>query len=199
MEEDKLLRFHERLKDFLQKHLTLFLNLVLAFVIVIILGGAWVYYQKNKEKKTYEELFQILHKNDMVALQNFAKKSVGSQAGLNAALIIWDSLSSSNDLKAKREILALLKKSYPKGFKNLLLYTEAKILEDSGKIEEALKYYQELMEKEPLLKEILYLDLGRLYATKNPTQAKRYYKELIDKYPKSFGAPLANYKISTLP
>lgn len=62
MEEDKLLRFHEKLKDFLQKNLTFLLNIVLVFVIIAIIGGGWLYYQKSKEKKLYREFLGILQK-----------------------------------------------------------------------------------------------------------------------------------------
>lgn len=50
MEEDKLLRFHERLKDFLQKNLTKLLNLVLFFVIIIALSGAGFFIRKTRKK-----------------------------------------------------------------------------------------------------------------------------------------------------
>lgn len=199
MEEDKLLQFHERLKDFLQKHLTLLLNIVLAFALVIIFGALLFYYQKNKEKKAFEELYQIIHKNDFIALQSFAKKYASSQAGLYALLIIWEDLTQSHALKAKKEFLPILKKAYPKGLSNFLLYTEAKLLEDSGQKEEALKIYQKLLEKEPVLRELLYLDLGRLFASTNPQLAKKYYMELIKNYPQAFGVPLAQYKVLTLP
>lgn len=198
MEEDTLLKFHEKLKDFLQKHLNLFLNIVLAFVIIIILGGAWVYYQKNKERKAFQELVQILHKNDFIALENFAKKHAGDLAGLNAALIFWEVLSQGEDNKGKKEFLEVLKKDYPKKLSLFLRYAEAKLLEDSGKREEAFKIYEELLKKEPYLEKILYLDLGRLAETKNPALAKNYYEKLINKDKEAFGVPLANYKIYLL-
>ncbi|MFN3505176.1 MAG: hypothetical protein ACK4Y7_03055 [Caldimicrobium sp.] len=199
MEEDTLLRFHERLKDFLQKHLTLFINIVLAFVIIIILGGAWLYYQKNKEKKTFLELVQILQKNDFRDLENFAKRQAGTPAGLNAALIVWEVISQREDVKAKKEFLEVLKKSYPKKMSSYLKYSEAKLLEDSGKGEEAFKIYQELLKKEASLEKILYLDLGRLAETKDRVLAKNFYENLIKKDKDAFGAPLADYKINKLP
>lgn len=199
MEEDKLLQFHEKLKDFLQKHLMLIVNIVLALSLFIILGAGWLYYQKNREKKAFEELYQIIHKNDFIALQSFAKKYATSQAGLNALLMVWEVISQSQDMKAKKEFLTVLKKAYPKGLSNLLLYTEAKLLEDLGQKEEALKIYQKLLEKEPALREILYLDLGRLLAIKHPDLAKKFYQDLIKNYPQAFGVPLAQYKVVNIP
>ncbi|MFN4197085.1 MAG: hypothetical protein ACK4FM_03655 [Caldimicrobium sp.] len=198
MEEDALLKFHEKLKDFLQRHLNLFINIVLIFVIIIILGGAWVYYQKYSERKAFQELVQILHKNDLTALENFTKKHAGDPAGLNAALIIWEVLSQGEDIKGKKEYLEVLKKGYPKKLSSFLRYAEAKLLEDLGKRDETFKIYEELLKKEPFLEKVLYLDLGRLAEAKNPALAKNFYEKLINKDKEAFGVPLANYKIYRL-
>jgi TRAP-type C4-dicarboxylate transport system permease small subunit len=53
MEEDKLLRFHERLKDFVSKHLNLFLNIVGILALLILLGFGYNYYTKKKEEKAF--------------------------------------------------------------------------------------------------------------------------------------------------
>lgn len=92
-----------------------------------------------------------------------------------------------------------MKKGYPKGLKNILSYTEAKILEDKGKREEALSIYQKLYKENSFLKEIISMDMARLYYAKNPKEAKKYYQELIEKNPEGPFTPLASYKISTLP
>jgi predicted negative regulator of RcsB-dependent stress response len=199
MEEDKLLRFHERLKDFLQKNLTKLLNLVLFFVIIIALSGGWFFYQKNKEKRAFEKFVEIIHKQgDLKTLEDFVKKYGGTQAGLQASLILWDTLQKGGTPHQLNEGLNTLKKVYPRKLEGLILYAQAKVFEDSGKKAEAISIYQKLLDKDPNLKDQVLMDLARLSASTQKDVAIKYYQEIQKNYPQFYGKGLAEYKLYEL-
>lgn len=200
MEEDKLLRFHERLKDFLQRRLNLLLNIVIAFVILILISGAWWYYQKNREKKAFQELAKIIHQGGSPqSLQQFIKQYKGTQAGLQATLILWKTLQQGKDLSLLQKELSNLKDLYKGEAKDLPLYAEAKIAENNKNYEEALKIYQRLREKNTALKEIVMYDLARLQAKKNKEEAIKIYQTLLKEGdPESLNKGLIEYKLYEL-
>ncbi len=198
MEEDRLLRFHERLKDFLQKNLTKLLNLVLFFVIIIVLSGAWFFYQKNKEKRAFERFVEIIHRQDLKALEDFAKKYLGTQAGLQASLILWEALQKGGNPDQIRSGLENLKKVYPGRLEGFLLYAEAKVLEDSGKKKEALDIYQKILDKELSLRDQVLMDLARLTGPTKKDLAIKYYQEIEKNYPNFYGKGLAEYRLYEL-
>lgn len=200
MEEDKLLRFHERLKDFLQKHLNLFLNIVIAFVILILISGALWYYQKNREKKAFQELAKIIHQGGSPqSLQQFIKQYKGTQAGLQATLILWKTLEQGRDLSLLQKELDNLKSLYKSEAKDLALYAEAKMAENNKNYEEALKIYQRLKEKNTPLKEIVMYDLARLQEKKNKEEAIKIYQTLLKEGdPESLNKGLIEYKLYEL-
>lgn len=200
MEEDKLLRFHERLKDFLQRHLNLLLNIVIAFVILILISGAWWYYQKNREKKAFQELAKIIHQGGSPqSLQQFIKQYKGTQAGLQASLILWKTLQQGRDLSLLQKEIGNLKGWYKGEAKDLALYAEAKIAENNKNYEEALKIYQRLKEKNTPLKEIVMYDLARLQEKKNKEEAIKIYQTLLKEGdPESLNKGLIEYKLYEL-
>lgn len=200
MEEDKLLRFHERLKDFLQRHLNLLLNIVIAFVILILISGAWWYYQKNREKKAFQELAKIIHQGgNPQSLQQFIKQYKGTQAGLQATLILWKTLQQGRDLSLLQKEIGNLKGWYKGEAKDLALYAEAKIAENNKNYEEALKIYQRLKEKNTPLKEIVMYDLARLQEKKNKEEAIKIYQTLLKEGdPESLNKGLIEYKLYEL-
>lgn len=178
-EEDKLLKFHDKLKDFIQKHLNLLLNVVLIFVIIIVLSFGWGYYQKYKEKKAYQELIALIHqRNDIKSLMEFTKKYSSTQAGLQASLILWEMVKDTGDLKTKEETLKLLQKVFPKGLKEALSYASAKLKEDKGALKEAVSDYERI-KLEPY-KNLSQIDLIRLNAQKNLD--KKELEELLKKF-----------------
>lgn len=200
MEEDKLLRFHERLKEFLQRHLNLLLNIVIAFVILILISGAWWYYQKNREKKAFQELAKIIHQGGSPqSLQQFIKQYKGTQAGLQATLILWKTLEQGRDLSLLQKEIGNLKGLYKGEAKDLALYAEAKIAENNKNYEEALKIYQRLKEKNTPLKEIVMYDLARLQEKKNKEEAIKIYQTLLKEGdPESLNRGLIEYKLYEL-
>ncbi|MCS7150712.1 MAG: tetratricopeptide repeat protein [Caldimicrobium sp.] len=199
MEEDKLLRFHERLKDFLQKHLTLLLNIVLGLVLLIMINGAWVYYQKNKDKKAFEEFTNIIHKGrDLKSLREFVKKYGRTTAGSQAILILWNTSLHKGDVKDLKEELSNLKSLYRGKAEGLTFYAEAKILEEEGKMEEAFKLYSKALEKETLLKGSILFDQARIKERQNKSEAIKLYQELLKETESSYLRGLIEFKLFQL-
>jgi len=194
-EEDKLLKFHEKLKDFIQKHLNLLLNVVLIFVIIIVLSFGWGYYQKYKEKKAYQELTTLVHqRGDVKSLMEFVKKYSSTQAGLQASLILWESVKNTEDFKTKEETLKLLQKIFPKELKEALGYASAKLKEDKGALKEAISDYERI-QLEPY-KSLSQIDLIRLKAKKNLD--KKELEELLKRFKDTPFYGYLEYKLEAL-
>lgn len=161
--EDKLLSFHERLSRFLSRHLRIILFGVFLFLLVILIGGGFYYYKKQKEEKAWSELVQLLYqRKDWQILEELAKKHRGTSASLQAYLILWEIYYTQKDWNNLSRILGDLKKNYPKSLEGILIYGEAKILEQQGKVEEALKLYQKSLEKPFYPSPWVLIDIGRL-------------------------------------
>jgi len=197
MEEDKLLRFHERLKDFIQKYLTLLLNIVLFFVIIIVLALGWMYYQKTKEKKAYQAFFELIHKGGSVKEWNeFINKFSSTQAGLQATLLLWENALKFSNLQELEKQFPHLKKVYPRQLKENLYYAEAKLYENEGNLAEAEKIYKNIKE-EPLSKIVL-LDLARISVKRNKAEALKYLEEVSKGFEEGYFKAWALYKMQNL-
>ncbi len=197
MEEDKLLRFHEKLKDFLQKYLNFLLNIVLFFVIIILLGAGWVYYQKNKEKRAYQAFLDLIHKKASVKeLNEFVKKYGSTQAGLQASLLLWENAVKFNNLKEMENQFSQLKKVYPRELKENLYYAEAKLYEDKGNFDKAKEIYKKI-DKDPLKKVVL-LDLARITSKSEKAEALKYLEEITKTFEDGLFKGWAFYKMQTL-
>lgn len=181
MEEDRLLRFHERLKDFLQRRLILLLNFIIVFVILILLSGGYVYYKNYKEKKAFGEYVKLIEKNaDIKSYKEFIKNYGETQAGMQATILIWSKAVLNNDINLMKSEVENLKKIFPSAIKVLPQYAEAKIYEDTNNIDEALRIYNTILEKGFPVKGTIKLDLAFLQEKKNPDQALRLYQELLN-------------------
>jgi len=197
MEEDRLLRFHERLKDFVQKHLTLLLNIVLFFVIVIVLAGGWVYYQRNKEKKAYLEFLTLIHKRaPMSDFQNFVKRYGSTQAGLQASLLLWENVQGELNYQEMANLLKVLKKVYPGELKDNLFYAEAKLYEERGEKIAAKNLYAKV--KSGPLKRLAELDLARLTLKENPGEAVKHLEAVRKDFNGTLFQGWAEYKLQNL-
>lgn len=161
--EDKLLRFHEKISQFLNQYLKTILFSIFLFVLVILIGSGVYYYKKQKEEKAWAELVQVLYqKKNWQALEEITKKYKDTSAGLQAYLLLWEIYYSQKDWNNLLRILEELKKRYPKNLEGILFYGEAKVLEQQGKLEEALKLYQKSLEKPFYPSPWVLIDLGRL-------------------------------------
>ncbi len=197
MEEDKLLRFHERLKDFLQKYLNLLLNMVLFFVIIILFAGGWFYYQKYKEKRAYQAFLDLIHKRASVKeLQEFVKKYGSTQAGLQATLLLWENTLQFNDLKEVENQFKYLKEVYPKKLRENLYYIEAKLYEEKGNFSKAEEFYKKI-DKGPM-KKIALLDLARNTSKRDKVEALKYLEEISKTFEDGYFKGWAIYKMNSL-
>lgn len=199
MEEERLLRFHERLRDFLQNYLIILLNIVIVFFILILISGGWIYYKKNKERKAFEELTKIIHNGSEVkTLQDFVKKYGNTPAGIQGWLILWNTYLQWEDIQNLKQVITPIKKIYRDEIANLPLYAEAKILEASNKREEAIKLYQKIYDKDPILRRMILFDLARLKERENKKEAVKFYQELLGESKESYLKGFAEFKLYSL-
>ncbi len=197
MEEDKLLRFHERLKDFIQKYLNLLLNIVLFFVIFILISAGWFYYQKSKEKKAYQTFLDLIHKGASVKeLNEFIRKYGSTQAGLQATLFLWENAININNLTEMENQFTNLKKVYPRDLKENLYYAEAKLFEEKGKLSEAEKSYKKI-KSEPF-KKIVLLDLARISLKERKAEAVKYLEEISKTFEEGYFKAWAEYRLKSM-
>jgi len=192
LEEDKLLRFHERLKDFVSKHLNLFLNIVGILALLILLGFGYTYYSKKKEKKAFMEFFTLLNQGAKEeTLLSFAEKHSNTEAGKLAILYLWNSAIDRGEVNTLFKLAEKLEKVLSTQGKAYIRYAKAKTFEEKGDLDAAFKVYQSINRDESPLKELVYLDLIRL---KEAKKDKKSAANLAQEFLKAYGnSTLAGY------
>jgi len=200
MEEDKLLRFHERLKDFVSKHLNLFLNIVGILALLILLGFGYNYYSKKKEEKAFAELFSLLKQGGTEAsLLSFAEKNSNTEAGRLALIYLWNLALNRDDASLILKLTEKLKKSLSSQGKVFVNYAKAKTFEEKGDLDTALKIYESISKEAGPIKELLYLDLIRLKeAKKDKKSAANLAQEFLKNYGNSTLAGYVSAKLKEL-
>jgi uncharacterized membrane protein YheB (UPF0754 family) len=200
MEEDKLLRFHERLKDFVSKHLNLFLNIVGILALLILLGFGYNYYSKKKEEKAFAEFFSLLKQGGTEAfLLSFAEKNSNTEAGRLALIYLWNSALNRSDASSTLKLAEKLEKSLSSQGKVFVNYVKAKTFEEKGDLGSALKIYESISKEAGPLKELLYLDLIRLKeAKKDKKSAANLAQEFLKNYGNSTLAGYVSAKLKEL-
>jgi lipopolysaccharide biosynthesis regulator YciM len=200
MEEDKLLRFHERLKDFVSKYLNLFLNIVGILALLILLGFGYSYYSKKKEEKAFAEFFSLLTQGQTEAtLLSFAEKNSNTEAGRFALIYLWDSALNRGDASLTLKLAEKLEKSLSFQGKVFVKYAKAKAFEEKGDLDAALKIYESISKEAGPLKELLYLDLIRLKeAKKDKKSAANLAQEFLKNYENSTLAGYVTVKLKEL-
>ncbi len=197
--EDKLLSFHEKLTDFFDKNLRVILLLIFALIGIGIIWGGITYYNSKKEKEAALKLMEAINSPNIVkALKEVKNKYKGTSAALQASLLLWNYYFQEKDYAKMQDLLKELKSKYPAKIKGVILYGEAKVLENQDKWKEALKTYKEVIKKEPELNFLTYLDIARAAEkTGNSALAKKYYEKYLKEFP-SEEAGLVEYKLSQL-
>ncbi len=200
LEEDKLLRFHERLKDFVSKHLNLFLNIVGILALVILLGFGYNYYSKKKEEKAYAELYNLLTQTGSeTSLVSFAEKYSNTGAGKLALIYLWNLALNHGDANTALKISERLEKFLTPQGKDYVRYAKAKTFEEKGDLDAALKVYESIRKDESPLKELVYLDLIRLKeAKKDKRSAANLAQEFLKIYGNSTFAGYVSEKLKEL-
>jgi len=185
IEEDKLLRFHERLKDFVSKHLNLFLNIVGILALIILLGFGYNFYTKKKEERSFAEFFKLLKEGGTEpALLAFAEKNSNTEAGKLALIQLWNTALERGDANATLKLADKIEKTLTSKGKVLVTYAKAKAYEEMGDIERALKIYKSVSKEDSPLRELVYLDLIRSIELKgDKNTALSFAKEFL----KNFG------------
>jgi len=196
---DKLLSFHEKLVQFFEQHLRTILGLLAIFVTIGLLWGGFAYYKSKKEKEASLKLMEVAKSSNMIqALREVKEKYKGTQAGLQASLLLLDYYFQQKDYQEMQKLINELKKFYPKKVKGLILYGEAKTLENQGKLTKALEIYKKVSKNQPELNFLTYLDIARLAEKLGKIDlAKKYYEKYIKEAP-SKESGFAEYKIFQL-
>ncbi len=197
--EDKLLSFHEKLTAFFDRNLRVILLSIFALIGIGIIWGGITYYNSKKEKRAALKLMEAVKSPDIIrALKEVKDKYKGTSAALQASLLLWNYYFQEKEYAKMQDLLKELKSEYPAEIKGVILYGEAKVLENQNKWKESLKTYKEVIKKEPELNFLTYLDIARA-AEKigNFALAKKYYEKYLKEFP-SEEAGLVEYKLSQL-
>ncbi len=194
--KDKVLSFHEKLENFIENNIKLIFAGVIAFLVLGILWlGISYYYSKKESEATKLLLMASQSTNKLQIFNQLVKKFPHTQAGMEAALSLWNYYYSVGDLSKMKELYKVLKEGYPSQLMPVLLYGKAKILEEEGSLKKAIDVLKDAVSRQPELGIIAYLDLGRLYQeVGNVKQAKFYYKQ-AQAIPELEDDPFIKYKL----
>jgi predicted negative regulator of RcsB-dependent stress response len=178
---DKLLSFHEKLVDFFDKNLRLILLLIFFLFFLGFLWGGISYYFSKKEKEAALKLLEASQTSDMPAsLNQIIKNYKGTSAALQASLLLWSHYFQQKNFSKMQELLKDLKKDYPDELEAVILYGEAKLLENQKKWKKALEIYKKISKKETDLNFLVYPDIARLSEKLGDKKlAVEYYKKSL--------------------
>jgi len=178
---DKLLSFHEKLVDFFDKNLRLILLLIFFLFFLGFLWGGISYYFSKKEKEAALKLLEASQTSDMPAsLNQIIKNYKGTSAALQASLLLWSHYFQQKNFSKMQELLKSLKKDYPDKLEAVILYGEAKLLENQKKWKKALEIYKKISKKETDLNFLVYPDIARLSEKLGDKKlAVEYYKKSL--------------------
>jgi predicted negative regulator of RcsB-dependent stress response len=178
---DKLLSFHEKLVDFFDKNLRLILLLIFFLFFLGFLWGGISYYFSKKEKEAALKLLEASQTSDMSAsLNQIIKNYKGTSAALQASLLLWSHYFQQKNFSKMQELLKSLKKDYPDKLEAVILYGEAKLLENQKKWKKALEIYKKISKKETDLNFLVYPDIARLSEKLGDKKlAVEYYKKSL--------------------
>uniref|UniRef100_A0A7V4JP76 Tetratricopeptide repeat protein n=1 Tax=Thermodesulfobacterium geofontis TaxID=1295609 RepID=A0A7V4JP76_9BACT len=178
---EKLLSFHERLVRFFEKYLRTILAFVVILLLITLLWIGFIYYKSKREKEASLKLMEVVKAENIIsALQEVKEKYKGTQASLQASLLLLDYYYTQKNYQEMQKLIDELQKRYPKKYKGIILYGKAKILEIKGDLNKALEIYKEVSRVQPELNFLTYLDIARI-AEKlgNFDLAKEYYQKYL--------------------
>uniref|UniRef100_A0A7V5XFS1 Tetratricopeptide repeat protein n=1 Tax=Thermodesulfobacterium geofontis TaxID=1295609 RepID=A0A7V5XFS1_9BACT len=178
---EKLLSFHEKLVHFFEKYLRTILAIIVILLLISLLWIGFIYYKSKREKEASLKLMEVVKAENIVsALQEVKEKYKGTQASLQASLLLLDYYYTQKNYKEMQKLIEELEKEYPKKIKGIILYGKAKTLEINGDLNKALEIYKEVLKENPELNFLTYLDIARI-AEKlgNFDLAKEYYQKYL--------------------
>lgn len=196
---DKLLSFHDRLARFFEKYLK---AILITIAILLLIGLSWIgftYYKSKKEKTASLKLMEVIKSSNIIqALQEVKEKYKGTQASLQASLLLLDYYYTQKNYQEMQKLIEELEKEYPRKIKGIILYGKAKNLEIQGNISKALEMYQEVSKEQPELNFLTYLDIARIAEKLGKFDlSKEYYQKYL-KESNIKNSGYVEYKLSQL-
>ncbi len=200
LEEDKLLRFHEKLREFLERHLNFFLSLVAIFFVLIFIGFGYNFYKNQKEEKTLKTFFSLLHQDGSEKnLISFAEKNLSTSAGKLALLYLWMQGLEQGDFKILEKIAPQLEKALNRKGKIYVNYVKGKLAEVNGDYPSATKYYEALVDEDSPFKQLAQVDLVRVLTAKgDKARAVEMGRNFLKEFGNSTLSGYMSYKLQEL-
>ena len=173
-------------------------SLLIILIVGIFFWGYLNHHYKEKNNARADRAYQF-ERNEFASFKNEKKDDISvflrsfeemyaDNANHGRAFVlgieIVDYLYSIEKNEEALQILAVIKGNGLGKIQHYLVGTrQAMLQEELGLIDEAIVSLEELIEASALfLEEKIYLDLGRLYSTKNQTdKASEYFQYVIDK------------------
>jgi tetratricopeptide (TPR) repeat protein len=195
----KLLSFHEKLARFFEKYLRAILALIIILLLITFLWIGFSYYKSKKEKEASLKLMEVVKAENIIsALQEVKEKYKGTQASLQASLLLLDYYYTQKNYQEMQKLIEELQKEYPKKIRGIILYGKAKTLEINGDLNRALEIYKEVSKVQPELNFLTYLDIARVAENLGKFDlAKEYYQKYL-KESKIKNSGFVEYKLYEL-
>jgi tetratricopeptide (TPR) repeat protein len=196
---DKLLSFHEKLVHFFEKYLRAILALIIILLLFTLLWIGFIYYKSKKEKEASLKLMEVVKAENIIsALQEVKEKYKGTQASLQASLLLLDYYYTQKNYQEMQKLIEEIQKEYPKKIRGIILYGKAKTLEINGDLNRALEIYKEVSKVQPELNFLTYLDIARIAEKLGKFDlAKEYYQKYL-KESKIKNSGFVEYKLYEL-
>jgi tetratricopeptide (TPR) repeat protein len=196
---EKLLSFHEKLARFFEKYLRAILALIIILLLITFLWIGFSYYKSKKEKEASLKLMEVVKAENIIsALQEVKEKYKGTQASLQASLLLLDYYYTQKNYQEMQKLIEELQKEYPKKMRGVILYGKAKTLEINGDLNRALEIYKEVSKVQPELNFLTYLDIARIAENLGKFDlAKEYYQKYL-KESKIKNSGFVEYKLYEL-
>jgi tetratricopeptide (TPR) repeat protein len=196
---DKLLSFHEKLVHFFEKYLRAILALIIILLLFTLLWIGFIYYKSKKEKEASLKLMEVVKAENIIsALQEVKEKYKGTQASLQASLLLLNYYYTQKNYQEMQKLIEEIQKEYPKKIRGIILYGKAKTLEINGDLNRALEIYKEVSKVQPELNFLTYLDIARIAEKLGKFDlAKEYYQKYL-KESKIKNSGFVEYKLYEL-
>lgn len=196
---DKLLSFHDKLAQFFEKYLRIILATIVVFLVIGLSWIGFTYYKSKKEKTASLKLMEVVKSPNIIqALQEVKEKYKGTQAALQASLLLLDYYYNQKNYQEMQKLIDELQKEYPRKIKGVILYGKAKTFEIQGDLSKALELYKEVSKEQPELNFLTYLDIARVAEKLGKFDLAREYYQKYLKESNIKNSGYVEYKLSQL-
>ncbi|HXZ79574.1 MAG TPA: tetratricopeptide repeat protein [Terriglobales bacterium] len=199
---------------------------VIAAVLVVVLLGGW-YYMQSQEQQAAVAVGSALRTHNaplrpadspptpeqesytsaaerakaaIPKLRQVADKYSHTPSGRLARYFLGLSLMDSGDNSGAEAQLQRVANSSDKNLASLAKMTLASLYRQTNRDRQAIQLYKELADKptDAVAKPAAQLELASLYATKDPTEARKLYEQIKRDSPNSAAASIATTKMAEL-